>query len=277
MRGWLLVNQKASVTRVSLIPAQRHAQILQVLRADRAASVQRLAGRIGASVSTIRRDLEVLEQSGLLERSFGGASLRPHALATLETGQAVAQHIAAREKEAIARLAVTLIEPHQAVLLDSGSTVVEVAREIARGTLPLTVITNDLTVGQILSEVARIRLLVTGGTVRPGSSTLLGPPGEDLLATIRADIAFVGAHAVTDTGFSETSLEVVRIKQAIMRASRRSVIVADHSKFGEPSVFNAGPWRAGTVLVTDDGVEPHHLAPLREAGVDVLIAPVETS
>jgi DeoR family transcriptional regulator of aga operon len=271
------VEQKASVTRVSLIPAQRHAEILQVLKAYRAASVQQLAIRIGASVSTIRRDLETLEQSGLLERSFGGASLRPHALATLETGQAVAQHIARSEKEAIARKALTLMKPHQAVILDSGSTMVEVARAIARDPLPLTVITNDLTVGQILSEVARIRLLVTGGTVRPGSSTLLGAPGEDLLATVRADIAFVGAHAVGETGLSETSLDVVRIKQAIMRASRRSVIVADNSKFGEPSVFHAGPWMPGTVLITDDRVAPHHLAALREAGVEVLIASTNPS
>jgi DeoR family transcriptional regulator of aga operon len=270
----VLVDQKASLTRVSLIPAQRHAEILQVLKVERTASIQQLARRIGASVSTIRRDLEVLELSGLVERPFGGASLRPHALATLETGQAVAQHIARSEKEAIARLAVTLIDPHQSVILDSGSTVVEVAREIARGTLPLTAVTNDLTVGQILSEVARIRLLVTGGTVRPGSSTLLGPPGEDLLATICADIAFVGAHAVTEAGLSETSLDVVRVKQAIIRASRKSVIVADHSKFGEPSIFRVGPWTPGTVLVTDDRVDPLRVAALREVGVEVLVAPV---
>ena len=106
--------------RVGLIPAQRHAEILQILKTDGAVSVQQLAGRIGASVSTIRRDLETLEQGGFLDRSFGGASLRARALVTLETGQAVAEHILRSEKEAIARAATALIEPHQAIILDSG-------------------------------------------------------------------------------------------------------------------------------------------------------------
>ena len=265
---------RTASARVGLIPAQRHAEILQILKADGAASVQHLADRMGASVSTIRSDLETLEQGGFLDRSFGGASLRARALATLETGQAVAEHILRTEKEAIARAATRLIEPHQAVILDSGSTVVEVAREIARGQLPLTVITNDLTVGQILSEHPRIRLLVTGGTVRPGSSTLLGSPGEELLATIRADLAFVGAHAVTEAGISETNLDVVRVKQAILRASRRAVIVADHSKFGEPSVFHAAKLEAGSVLVTDERAGSGVLDKIRETGVEVIVAPL---
>ena len=261
--------------RVGLIPAQRHAEILQILKADGAVSVQQLAGQIGASVSTIRRDLETLEQGGFLDRSFGGASLRARALVTLETGQAVAEHILRSEKEAIARAAAALIEPHQAIILDSGSTVMEVAREIARGSLPLTVITNDLMVGQILSESPRIRVLVTGGTVRPGSSTLLGSPGEALLETIRADFAFVGAHAVTEAGISETNLDVVRVKQAILRASRRAVIVADHSKFGEPSVFHAAKLETGSVIVTDERADPVILDKIREGGVDVIVAPLE--
>ncbi len=119
---------RATSARVGLIPAQRHAEILEILKAEGAASVQQLAGRIGASFSTIRRDLETLEEDGFLDRSFGGASLRSRAMATLETGQAVARHILRREKQAIAAAATRLIAPHQAIILDSGSTVAEIAR-----------------------------------------------------------------------------------------------------------------------------------------------------
>lgn len=263
--------------RVGLIPAQRHAEILQILKADGAASVQQLALRIGASVSTIRRDLVTLEEEGFLERSFGGASLRAGAMATLETGQAVAQHILRDEKQAIARAAARLIEPHQALILDSGSTVMEIARVIGQANIPLTVITNDLLIGQLLSDHPRIRLIVTGGTVRAGSSTLLGSPGEELLATIRADLAFIGTHAVTEQGISDTNLDVVRVKQAIMRAARRLVVVADHSKFSGPSVFHAGSIAPGSVLVTDERTGPAVLDRLREAGVEVIVATRELS
>jgi DeoR family transcriptional regulator of aga operon len=267
------VGQKTSSARVGLIPAQRHAEILQILQADGAASVQQLADRMGASVSTIRRDLEVLDEAGFLDRSFGGASLRARALATLETGQAVAEHILHREKEAIGIAAANLVEPHQAVILDSGSTTVEVARAIARRSLPLTVITNDLVVAQTLSGSDRVRLLVTGGIVRPGSSTLLGSPGEDLLGTVRADLAIIGAHAVTPEGISETNLDVVRVKQSIMRAARKLAVVADHSKFGEPSLFRVGPMAAGSTLVTDWRADPDVMGRFGEIGISVLIAP----
>ncbi len=269
------MEDRAASARVGLIPAQRHAEILELLKASGSASVQSLASSIGASVSTIRRDLETLEEGGFLDRSFGGASLRARALATLETGPAVAQHILRREKQAIARAAAQLIEPHQAVILDSGSTATEVARVIAEGAVPLTAITNDLLIGQMLSAQPRIRLVVTGGTVRPGSSTLLGSPGEELLASVQADLAFVGAHSVSDGGISETQLDVIRIKQAIMRAARRSVIVADHSKFETPSVFHAGRLAPGSVLVTDDRTDPAILDRFRETEIEVIVVSPE--
>lgn len=267
------MRRTASPSRVVLIPAQRHAEILQILQADGAASVQHLADRMGASVSTIRRDLETLEEAGFLDRSFGGASLRARALATLETGQAMARHILHREKESIGRTAAQLPEPHQAVIIDSGSTSVEVARELARRSIPLTVITNDLSVAQILASAGSIRLIVTGGAVRPGSSTLIGSPGEELLGTIRADLAIVGAHAVTDEGISETSLDIVRVKQAIMRAAKRVAVVADHSKFGEPSVFHVSQLESGAVLVTDWLTPAPVTAGFAESGIHVLVAP----
>lgn len=267
------MRQPSPSSRVALIPAQRHAEILQILKLDGAASVQQLAERTGASISTVRRDLETLEEAGFLDRSFGGASLRARALATLETGQAVASHILQGEKAAIGRAAAGLVEAHQAVILDSGSTVTEVAHDIARRALPLTVITNDLSTAQILSAGARVRLVVTGGVVRPGSSTLTGSPGEELLATVHADLAIIGAHAVTLDGISETNLEIVRVKQAILRAARRLVVVADHSKFAEPSVFRVGPLAPGTILVTDWRADPEILAAFAEQGVEVVVAP----
>lgn len=268
---------KATSARVGLIPAQRHAEILEILKADGAASVQQLSASIGASMSTIRRDLEVLEGEGFLERSFGGASLRARALATLETGQAVARHILHQEKQAIARAAVKLISSHQAIILDSGSTVAEIAHCLAENPIPLTVITNDLQVGHTLSDHPRIRIVVTGGTVRPGSSTLLGSPGEELLRSVKADLAFIGAHALTEQGLSETSLDLARIKRSIMNAARCVVIVADHSKFGEPSVFCAGAIPAGAILVTDDRTDPGILDRFRDKGVDVIIVSPDAS
>ncbi len=266
------MQDRSSAARVALIPAQRHARILMVLQGVGAASVQELADTTGASLSTLRRDLETLEEAGFVERSFGGARLRSRAMATLEPGQAVASHIRHDEKAAIGIAAAAAIEAHQAVIFDSSSTVLEAARAVASRGIPLTAITNDLTIAQAVASSA-VKVVVIGGVLRAGSATLYGTPGEEFLSGISADVALVGAHAVTVDGLSEATLEITPIKKAMLRAARSVRVLADHTKFRDNSVFRICGLDAVHEIVTDHGADAETCALLAERGPAVRRAP----
>jgi DeoR family transcriptional regulator of aga operon len=263
------MHERSSAARVALVPAQRHARILQVLQGVGAASVQGLAEATGASLSTLRRDLEALEEAGFVERSFGGARLRARAMATLEPGQAVASHIRHDEKVAIGCAAAQAVEPHQAVLFDSSSTVLEAARAVAARGIPLTAITNDLAIAQVIAASPVVKIVVIGGLLRAGSATLYGAPGEAFLAGISADVALVGAHAVTVDGLSEATLEITSIKKAMLRAGRSIRVLADHTKFREASVFRICGLESVHEIITDSGADAETCAMLAERGPQV--------
>jgi DeoR family transcriptional regulator of aga operon len=259
-------------SRVALIPAQRQAMILEMLQTDGAASVQQFADMIGASVATVRRDLETLESKGFVDRTFGGASLRSRALMRLEPGYAVSKHIHHEEKVAIGHLAATRIEPHQSVVFDSSSTVREAARAVIERGIPITAITNDLVVAQMLSGSASVRVMILGGNVRPGSMTISGAPGEEFLAGVTVDLALLGAHAMTADGPSEVRIEKTRMKQLMAARARCVRVLADHTKLGDASTFRICELDAVDELITDWKVDPDFCAALRAHGLTVTIA-----
>ena len=268
-----MVTDRQSTSRVALIPAQRQAMILEILQTDGAASVQQFADAIGASVATIRRDLETLEGKGFLDRTFGGASLRARALLRLEPGHAVSAHIHHEEKVAIGNVAAARIEPHQCVIFDSSSTVREAARAVLDRDIPITAITNDIMIAQMLANSDAITVLMIGGRMRTGSMTLYGPPGEEFLAGVKADVAFIGAHAVTLDGPSEVTIEVTRIKQLMTGATRCVRVLADHTKLGDASAFRICGIDKIDELITDHKADPGICTTLREHGLTVTLAP----
>jgi DeoR family transcriptional regulator of aga operon len=268
------VRDESGRARVELIPAKRHALILEKLRRDGAADIQELADIIGASASTIRRDLEHLERHGALERTHGGAVLQNADRATYEPELSIAAQFARTEKEAIGAAIAADLRPGQSIIFDASTTVLEVARRIAAQPLPLTAVTNSLAVAQVLAGVPDLHLVVPGGTVRPGTLTLVGRPGEDFLGTIHADITLLGTHAVTGNLLTETSLEVAAMKRAMIAAARKTIVLADSSKFSPPSFCTICNLHEIDELVTDEGIDPVHLANLRSLDVVVRVVPV---
>ena len=260
-------------SRVALIPAQRQAMILEMLQTDGTASVQQFADAIGASVATVRRDLETLESKGFVDRTFGGASLRARALMRLEPGYAVSKHIHHEEKVAIGHLAATRIEPHQSVLFDSSSTVREAARAVIERGIPIAAVTNDLVVAQMLSGAPSVKVMVLGGNIRPGSMTISGAPGEEFLAGVTVDLALLGAHAMTADGPSEVRIEKTRMKQLMAERARSVRVLADHTKLGDASTFRICPIDAVDELITDWKADPGSCQALRDRGLTVTIAP----
>jgi DeoR family transcriptional regulator of aga operon len=259
--------------RPELIPAQRRAIVLDHIRKRGAASIQELSDAVGISISTVRRDLEHLEERGYLERSHGGALIQKRMQSTFEPEAAISALVARAEKEVIGQAAAGILQTGESVIFDSSSTVLAAARACVERDLALTAVTNDLGIGQALAGSPKIRIVVLGGTVRAGSLTMVGEPGQDFLANLNADIAFIGTHSISGTSLTETSLEAAAMKRAMIAAARRVVLLADASKFQPAAFCRICDLTAIHEVITDDRADPADVARLRDMGLAVTVAP----
>jgi DeoR/GlpR family transcriptional regulator of sugar metabolism len=257
--------------KAELIPARRRALILERLRLRGVAAITQLADDLQVSASTIRRDLEVLTEEGHLERTHGGALSHRGPLATFEPEAAAAASAAVAEKAAIGEAAAQRLTAGGSVVLDAGSTVSAAARALVARDIPLTGVTNSLAAAQLCGSAAAIRVIVIGGTLRTGSATLWGEPGRRFLTDLQADLCFLGAHAITDALVTESSLEGAEIKRALMGAARRTILLADSSKFQRRSFCAVCTMSELDEVITDDAIPPPALTALQEAGVTVTL------
>ncbi len=257
--------------RPELIPAQRRAFMLEHIRKRGAASIQELSEAIGISLSTVRRDLEHLEERGYLERSHGGALIQKQLQSTFEPEAAITAEFDRPEKELIGLAAAATLHSGASVIFDSSSTVLAAARAAVERDIPLTAVTNDLGIGQALSASSTVRLLVLGGTVRPGSLTVVGEPGQSFLSNLSADVAFIGTHAISGHALTETSLEAAAMKRAMIAAARRVVLLADASKFGAAAFCRICDVTMVHELITDDRADPAQIERLRDLGLTLTI------
>ncbi len=159
----------------------------------------------------------------------------------------------------------------ESVIFDSSSTVGMAAQACLARDLALTAVTNDLGIGQILAASPKMRVVVLGGTVRAGSLTLTGKPGEDFIANLNADVAFIGVHAIHNGIPTETSLEAAAMKLAMISAARRVVVMADASKFQLAAFCRICSPAAVHEVITDDRAPEDDIASLRNAGVAVTV------
>lgn len=260
-----------------MIPAERQALVLEFVRRQGATSIQKLVSAVGASPSTIRRDLDSLTERGYLERTHGGAVLRRRHRTTFEPAFDIASKVDLPAKRAIGAYAAGLVEEGQSVILDSGSTVYEAARHLANREIRLTAVTNDLHIAMELAGVPQIRLIVLGGQLRPQSFTLIGEPGQSFAERLHADVALIGIHSLAGGRLSDTSVEVALIKQRMIAAARQIVVLADSSKFEDPSFFEVCSATRVHGIVTDSAIAEKHKKALERLGVPVTLVDARES
>lgn len=231
--------------------------------------LETLCRELEASESSVRRDLGILEDDKILRRVYGGAvSLTTTAARSFDF--ATESSRLSDEKSRIARLTAGLIEDGQTVILDGGSTVATVARELAQK--PLHIITNSLPIAESLESLRNIELTLTGGYLDPRQRVLLGPFCEQMLGGIRADAAIMGIGGITEAGFSNNNTLVVGSEQKMVEVATRVIIVADHTKFGRSGMIPVAPLSAADVVVSDKDLAPEYVEMLRANGVEVLLA-----
>lgn len=254
-----------------MLAERRRARILEAVRDGHAVAVRDLCRLLGVSDRTVRRDLEVLERFRLLRRTHGGAV----ATATVDDSRIPLEErygLASAEKERIARVAVSLLNPNDRVILDAGSTTYQVALQIPRD-LPLVVITHAINVVTALLDLPLVEVSVCGGALRRSNRSLIGPDTVKAYENVRADIAFLGATGVTpELDFVNTNRMEGEVKRAILRAARRSIILVDHTKFGKLALTPFASVSHGiSGVITDRRTPEDYVRRLRDAGIWVRV------
>ena len=254
-----------------MLARQRQAFILDRVREDGAVRVADLVRDLGVSDMTVRRDLEILDERGLIEKVHGGATMLA-GTALFEPGFAAKSALQQNEKDAIADAAVALAEPGMAVAVSAGTTTYALAQRLAF--VPgLTVVTNSVRVADVLHQIGRAdqTIVLTGG-VRTPSDALAGPFAVAALRTVHVDLVFVGVHGMDPrSGFTCPNMLEAETDRALIEAGRRLVVVADHSKWGVIGVSSIAPLDQADVLVTDAGISPDARAILTEAVRELIV------
>ncbi|MEV6373360.1 DeoR/GlpR family DNA-binding transcription regulator [Micromonospora musae] len=246
--------------------ADRHRQITDAVRQTGQLSVSELAELTGTSEMTIRRDLEILAEQGLLERYRGGA--RSLLLRGEEPPFALREHDELEIKRRIAAATADLIADGEAVVVDSGTTCLEVARALSHRRL--TVMPLSLHAANALVGAPQLKLLLPGGEPRPGELALTGPLTEASLAALRFDTAIIGCCGLNATdGLTAYDLADAAIKRAAMASARRVIAVTDAAKFSRTALAFVAPASALHSVVTGSDAPDDETEALSAAGVVV--------
>jgi DeoR/GlpR family transcriptional regulator of sugar metabolism len=250
--------------------ARREAEIVRVLRAGGPASVEDLARTLSVSASTVRRDLARLDARGTLQRVRGGAAIAAEDADRDLPFERVVEHDVA-DKRAVGARAAAMVRDGEVVLLDIGTTVVQLARELVGR--PVTVITSSLAVLDVLRADPTVELIMLGGVLRPAYLSLVGLLTETALGQVRADVAFLGTSGVRTGGEVLDSTRVeVQVKRSMIAAADRCVLLADRHKFPGSGGLKVCDLHDLSGLVTNEPLPGAMAATCREAGIEVVYA-----
>jgi DeoR/GlpR family transcriptional regulator of sugar metabolism len=256
-----------------MLAGQRQMLIVEEVRRRGAIRVSELTELLDVSEMTVRRDLDSLAASGLIEKVHGGATA-PSRESTDEPGFEAKSHRQLREKEAIAQAAAALVEPGQAIALTAGTTTWRLAHHL-QNVADLTVLTNSLQVASVLHRDNRpdLTVVITGG-VRTPSDALVGPVALATVRSLHVDVLFMGVHGMSaDAGFTTPNLLEAETNQALLACAARVVVVADHTKWGVRGLSKTARLDDAQVLVTDDGLSSDAQTTLAEHIDRIIVAP----
>ena len=252
------------------IPTQERQNLIfgLLLRQGRL-TVAEIVERFKVSEATARRDLEALAEQGKIQRVHGGAL--PIHRAPPEAPLLQREREQYLEKQRIGQAAATMVCDGETVFLGSGTTVLQVARNL-RSRQNLTVITNSLPVINTLANLPGITLIALGGMLRPSELSFIGHITEQALAEVRADKVIIGVHAISlEHGLTNDYLPETMADRAILKAGREVIVTADHTKINAVAAAFLAPLERIHALVTDSQAPPDFVAALRERGIAVYL------
>ena len=247
---------------------QRRSRIVDFVREHGEARVVDLAKTFETSEVTIRGDLAYLEKCGLLIRDRGGAIAPPRELTRL-LGIEQRMGLHPEEKRRIGKAAAELVRPGDRIIMDAGTTVVEMASHLA-DLASLTVVTHALNVAMAVGAATSAELIHLGGSFNRESASNLGPLAERTLADIRVHKLFMGTQALgSETGLTDTTMQIAQMKRAMINAAEEVILLADSSKWGVTGFIKVAPITAVHHFITDKGFPDDGKSLLEQAGIKV--------
>lgn len=234
-----------------MLPNDRRKFILEQLSMNEKMDIEQLVDHLNVSAMTIRRDLNYLEAQEKLIRTHGGAVLNKPLV--IETSFQVKEGKYSYQKRQIAQKAMNFIQSHSTILLDSGTTTLEIAK-LLKEKKDLTVVTNDIKIAAELMD-SEVKVIVSGGELQNNIGALFGPLTEQVLRNLHVDLFFLGAHAVhLEAGITAPTFEKASIKKLMIESAETTWLVADSSKFGQKSLTKVCHLSCIDGVITDDGI-----------------------
>ena len=247
----------------------RRNQIVDIITKQRTIKNTQLMDEFGISIETVRRDLEYLEQQGILRRVYGGAVLNTTMGGEPEYASRAQDH--ADEKSAIAAVAASMIAPRDSVFLGVGTTV-QAMVPFMQNLSEVTVFTNALRTAVALSDYPGCSVILPGGQLRAKELTLSEFPSEECISNFNIDKAFIGTGGLTEAGITDYHIGEARLHRQLIKNARQSIALVDSSKFGNRAMTNLCTLEEIDVVITDSNAPKHMVTALRQAGVHVIIA-----
>lgn len=248
----------------------RVSKLMEILQEEDFVSVADLSQRLGSSMMTIRRDLEPLEQKGVLKRVHGGAMLQKNE--TNVPSFTVRYERNTAEKNAIGRLAASLIQSESSVCFDAGTTTLAIVKNLPTP-LHFTAITTGIRTSLELSQYRDVEIIQVGGSLDHSTLTICNEISTEFIKQFRADVTFLSTRAIdTNQGSFDNYLNLVGEKRALASIAKKVVVVADHTKFENTPLCLAIPLTDIDVVITDNKTEVKYVDALTKAGVEVLVA-----
>jgi DeoR family transcriptional regulator, fructose operon transcriptional repressor len=252
-----------------LFSQERCMKIVEMLQGKTSIKVNELAEFFNVSESTIRRDLKEMEENGLLSRTHGGAvGINNTRFEPTYREKEDAKH---DEKEKIGKFAATIIEDGSTIILDSGTTTLEVAKNITAKNI--TVLTNSIDIAYILSEKDDIEVIVTGGSLRQTTRAMVGSITEKILSQFRVDMAFIGANGISlSDGITTPNMIEAQSKRMMIDISHKVVILADSTKFNNVCFSVISPIKRISSIITSSDLDEMTKKEFEDAGVEIMIS-----
>ncbi len=253
-----------------MLANQRREKILELLKEDGSAKVIKLAKIFKVSEVTIRQDLEKLEHGGLIIREHGGAFLKN--VENSVKSFTILNQDNIEQKQIIGKKAAELIESADTIVLDSGSTTTEIAKNLI-GRRGITVITNALNIALILGAEPGIDVIVTGGEFKPPTLSLTGQKAATFFEDIHVDKLFLATAGISlKSGLTYPSISDIVVKKAMIDSADVTYLVADSTKIGKNAFASLGALSLIDYIITDASIDQENARILREHEIDIIIA-----
>jgi DeoR/GlpR family transcriptional regulator of sugar metabolism len=254
-----------------MLIAERQSRLQRLLARRGMCDLETLAGELRVSPSTVRRDVELLAERGVVKRTHGGviwvgdrnSTTRPYAF-----DQRMSYQLDAKQQ--IGRAAKKLVQPGETVLIDGGTTTYYFAQELIGQ--PLQIVTNSLPIANLFFNDENVELILTGGLTYPRYGVLLGPTAEQVISSIHTKTMFFSVAGIHEGTLFNQNLLLVQSEQRMMQQAQQTVLLADSGKFGQKALASLCPLSEIDVVVTDAQLSDEHRSRVESAGCELIVA-----